>query len=131
MFESLSSITNQQQITLQEVKEKIKTFNKTQYSVQNAIQLFNDLDEFIKKIKQAHPQVLQDIVITHQMALDELPIITKLRDTLDSDENLSIIKNHAALPVEFQDYDKEKVSELLRMIRNKVSISSQFRLFIS
>ena len=87
----------------------------------------------LKKIEQAHPQVLQGIAITHehQMVLQELPVITKLSDSLDSDSSKSIIKNHAALPVEFQRYDKDKVSELLKVIRNKVTISSQFRLFIS
>ena len=82
-------------------------------------------------IEQAQPPVIQGISVTHehQMVLEELPVITKLRDTLDSDK--SIIKNHAALPAEFQGYDKDKVSELLKVIRDKVSISSQFRLFIS
>ena len=92
-----------------------------------------DFVEFVKIIEQAHPQDLQGIAITHehQMVLQELSVITKLRDSLDSDSSKSIIKNHAALHEEFQGYDKDKVSELLRVIRNKVTISSQFRLFIS
>ena len=73
--------------------------------------------------------ILQQIQVKFQSVT--LPVITKLKDTLDSDSSKSIIKNHAALPVEFQGYDKDKVSELLKVIRHKVSISSQFRLFIS